>query len=140
VIINLNKFIEKYVWKLPSFGLDPRAFGFLKRDYGGLIIFGVQNVQNIVDDAILSLLSVLFSYEAIKAFGLEDVSNLSILGPEKIEKYNVYNQILATINVLIDHWDPSFGVLGNELETLKRFSHARPLFNHLSLFKRNLMK
>ena len=92
-----------------------------------LRIFGDKNMQNMVDDAILSLLPVLFSYEAFKAFGLEDVSQPSLLGLKKMEKDKVYDQILATMNDLIDHWDPSFDVTENELEKLKCFFSHTPV-------------
>jgi hypothetical protein len=121
-IKSLKEFVTKHKDKLHSFGLDPRAFGFLERGYRGLLIYWkAQNIQVMVDGAILSLLPVLFSYEAFKAFGLEDVSNLFPFGLEKIEKNNVYDQILATMNVLIDHWDPSFDVLENELKKIDSF-------------------
>jgi hypothetical protein len=53
VIDSLNGFVMEYGGILPFFGLDPRDFGFLKRGYGELKLFDGQNVQVMVDDAIL---------------------------------------------------------------------------------------
>ena len=86
-------------------------------DYEELRIYvDDQYIQSIVDDAILSLLPVLFSSNLIQPFDFGDVSRLSLFEFKKIEKDNVYDQLLAKMNGLIGHCDISFDDLKSQTE------------------------
>jgi hypothetical protein len=117
-------------------GLDSKIIQVLKKDYKGIKSFGDdQYIQNVVDDAILSLLLILLGSKIIKTFDLEDASQHFSFRLEKIEKAMVYDQLLAKMNGFPSHWNSSFGVLESKLKKLERFSLIRPLFNHLTIFK-----
>jgi hypothetical protein len=77
---------------------------------GGLKLFDDENIQGIVDDAILSLLPVLFNSNLIQSFDQGDNSRLSLFGLEKIGKDTVYGYLFAKMNGLVGHFDTSFGL------------------------------
>jgi hypothetical protein len=127
VFNGLNEFIEKYGWKVSSSGLDLQTARFLKMDYERLKVFGDKFIQTKVNTVILGLLPNLFSPNVIKTFTQEDVSELLLLEFKKIEKNNVYNQVIAKMNEFVKHCDSPFGVLERELKKLNSFFSHGPV-------------
>jgi hypothetical protein len=74
-----------------------------------------------VDNVIFGFLSVLFNSKIINPFDFGDVSKPSLFEFKKIEKNNVYGQILAKMNGLVKHCDSSFDALKSELKKLVFF-------------------
>jgi hypothetical protein len=118
VIDSLNEFIGGYGWKIHDLGLDSQTVGYLNQGYEVSNIHDDdQYIQTVVNTAILSLLPALFSSNVIQTFDSEDGSKLSLFELEKIEKDNVYHQVLAKMNGLVGHCDTSFDGLKSKLNS-----------------------
>jgi hypothetical protein len=118
VISSLSEFIKEHEQKIHDLGIDSQSVQRLKRGYGGLTSFDVNSVQSIVDNAILSLLPVLFNSNLIQTFDFGNVSRFSLFMLEKIERDKVYELLLAKMNDIIGHCDISF----DDLKSTKRKS------------------
>jgi hypothetical protein len=135
MISSLEEFGKQYEKKLSS--LDLQTVQSLKIGYEGLKVFGDnQHIQTIVDDAILVLLPVLFNFNIIDTFDLENVSKLSLFEFKKIEKDNAHGQFLAKMNGILGHYDISFDILERELKKLEIFFSHVPTAQLLGIIQK----